>query len=425
MYNRRQFFGTIPVGAVALSTVGLVQQTGAQERLAAGERASTLIASPPVVQNPRHNGFGVSIAVRGLATAWVEFGFAENDLPFTAVASHHGLIVADDRALHIRVEHQESLPQNQPIFYRVVVQSLSYANAYTLQRGEPQSTTTYALRLPSPTAERLRLVSINDTHENLETIQALHGEVDKLKPDLMIWNGDSCNDFDMADAPEQILLNPAQDMTMSWASTRPLIFSNGNHDVRGQRAREVAKSFAGCPESAELPYNQALRLGPLALITLDTGEDKPDNHPVFAGTAAFEPYRQRQANWLKRVMEEPDIKDAPFKIVACHIPLRGLPGQNDGTTLEGYASYSGFGAKLWLPILEQADVQAILSGHMHRDRLDAATEETPILQFVGGGPKPEQATLTVVDVVKAGGQQTLDIRIVDLQGKVLHQQHWA
>ncbi len=425
MFNRRQFIGTIPVSAVAISTIGINQHVRSPAAQGEAAQVSKLIASPPVVQNPRPNGFGVSVAVRALATAWVEYGFAEDNLPLTAIASHHGLISADDRALHVRVEHHEPLPTDQPIYYRVVVQALSYVGAYSLQRGAQQATATYALRLPNPTAHRIRLVSINDTHENLDTIQALHREIEDLKPDLLIWNGDSCNDFDAADLPEQILLNPAQDANLSWAGTRPLVFSNGNHDVRGQRAREVINSFAGCPESTELPYNQALRLGPVALITLDTGEDKPDNHPVFAGTAAYEPYRERQANWLKHVLERSEVKNAPFKIVACHIPLRGLDGQNDGTTLDGYASYCGFGAKLWLPILKQSGVQAILSGHTHRARLDAATVDMPILQFVGGAPKPDQATLTVIEAIDDGAKQSLVIRVIDLSGRVLHQNNWT
>ncbi|APZ96181.1 metallophosphoesterase family protein [Fuerstiella marisgermanici] len=335
MFSRRQFIGTIPVSAVAVSSIHMQQQINAQDAPGNSTESADLIASPPVVQNPRSNGFGVSIAVKKLATAWVEYGFSKDDLAFTAVASHHGLISADSSALHVRVEHEEPLPTDRPIFYRVVVQTLSYNNAYSLKRGEPQATETYVLRLPAANTNRVRIVSINDTHENLETIRALHGEIEKLQPDLLIWNGDSCNDFDVADEPQQIVLNPAKDISQSWAATRPLVFSNGNHDVRGQRAREVIKSFAGCCESAELPYNQALRFGPLALITLDTGEDKPDHHPVFAGTAAYEPYRQRQAAWLEQILERPDIKTAPFKIVACHIPLRGLAGQNDGTTLDG------------------------------------------------------------------------------------------
>ena len=105
--------------------------------------------------------------------------------------------------------------------------------------------------------------------------------------------------------------------------------------------------------------------------------------------------------------------------------MRGLAGQNDGTSLDGYASYCGFGAKLWLPLLKQAGIHALLSGHMHKDRLDAATSEMPVLQFVGGGPKPEQATLTVIDAQQDDETRSLDIRIVDLEGRLRHQHQWS
>jgi predicted phosphodiesterase len=425
MFNRRKFIGVVPASALAITVARAAPQDQSQESRANDPLNRPLIASPPVVQNPRPRGFGVSVAVGGLATAWVEYGFKKDDLRFTAIASHHGLIQADDQVLHVRVHHADRWPTDRPIFYRVVAQPLRYATAYQLERGEPQATETFALRLPSPTTKQLRVVSINDTHENLPTIIKLHTEIEKLNPDVLIWNGDTCNDFNAPKVTEQILLNPAKDLALSWASTRPLLFSNGNHDVRGERAREAAKSFAGCPESQELPYNQALRFGPLAILTLDTGEDKPDHHPVFAGTAAYEPYRQQQAAWLKQVVAQPAIQSAPFKIATSHIPLRGLAGHNDGTTLEGYAAYSGFGAKLWLPTLKAAGFHAVLSGHMHRDRLDGPTDEMPVLQFVGGGPQPANATLTVIDSIQHDGHAELDIRIVDLDGKLLHRKQWS
>ncbi len=422
MFDRRQFLGAIPASALAVSAATSSQAAQSQDATPGDEK---LIASPPVVQNPRPKSFGVSIAVSGLATAWVEYGFAPDDLKLTAIASHHGLIQADDKALHVRVNHADDLPTDRPVFYRVVVQPLRYVTTHKLQRGEPQSTQTYALRLPNPSAKKLRVVSINDTHENLPTILKLHEEIEKLDPDLLIWNGDTCNNFFKSKSTEQLLLNPGKDHALSWASTRPLLFSNGNHDVRGERAQEVTKSFAGCPESQSLPYNQALRFGPLALITLDSGEDKPDRHPVFAGTAAYEPYREQQAEWLKHTVTKPKIATAPFKVATSHIPLRGLPGHNDGTTLEGFAYYSGFGAKLWLPTLKEAGFQAVLSGHMHADRVDGPTDEMPVLQFVGGGPKPESATLTIIDVEQNDKAAELDIRIVDLAGKLLHQKQWS
>jgi acid phosphatase type 7 len=384
-----------------------------------------IIASPPVVQNPREKSFGVSIAVSGLATAWVEYGFTESDLAFTAVPNHHGLVSADDRALHIRVNHHEGFPTDRPVYYRVVAQPLSYQDAYHLERGTPQSTPIYALRLPNPNAQSIRVVSINDTHEKTETVRALNAQIEKLQPDLLIWNGDSCNDFGAEKAPEQITLNPADDLELGWAATRPLLFSNGNHDIRGERAREVVKCFTGCPESDELPYNQALRFGPLALVTLDTGEDKPDRHPVFARTAAYEPYRENQSSWLEGALQRAEIKDAPFKVATAHIPLRGLDGQPDGTTLDDFARYCGFGAQLWLPQLKAAGFRAVISGHTHSPRHDLPTAEMPVHQFVGGGPKLEQAALTIIDAATENGKASMRIRIIDLQNEVLFEEAFA
>jgi acid phosphatase type 7 len=147
---------------------------------------------------------------------------------------------------------------------------------------------------------------------------------------------------------------------------------------------------------------------------LDTGEDKPDAHPVFAGTAAYEPYRLRQAAWLCGALRRPEIASAPFKVVFCHIPLRGQPNQNDGLSLEGYASWSGDGARAWMPVLRESQVSLIVGGHMHAWRVDEPAEGNP-MQVVGGGPDPKNATLIVLDA----DPQTLRVAIEDLSGSAL------
>ena len=133
-----QFNESIPVRALDNTSSSATHQSESKTT------GSALITSPPVVQHPRAKSFGVSIAVSSLATAWVEYGFAKDDLAFTAVASHHGLVAADDQALHIRVNHSDALPTDKPICYRVVAQPLSYQDAYNLQRGKQQSTPVYA-----------------------------------------------------------------------------------------------------------------------------------------------------------------------------------------------------------------------------------------------------------------------------------------
>ncbi len=411
---RRTFLGLIPVSALSLQ---LTETAKASDDAAKG--ASPLITSPPVVQHPAADSFTVHFAVSALATGWVEWGRSADHLDQTAISAHHGLVRASNQALSVRVRLDKPLAPGESIFYRIVAQPLTYKNAYQLERGEVVQSPVYRLRLPSPEADRITIAIVNDTHENRATLAALHTRVAEVDPDVLIWNGDTCNDFDAQDAPMQIVLNPAGDVSQGWAAERPLLFVPGNHDVRGQRARELCLGLSGWP-GQELPYNFALRLGPVALVGLDTGEDKPDAHPVFAGTAAYEPYREQQAVWLKSAVQRPEIANAPIRLAVCHIPLRGLPRHNDGTTLEGFAYYSGMGAKLWLPTLREARFAAVISGHTHQHRIDEPNESEPVMQIVGGGPQPERATLTIVRA--EGGK--VECRVEDLSGKTISRREW-
>jgi hypothetical protein len=69
---------------------------------------------------------------------------------------------------------------------------------------------------------------------------------------------------------------------------------------------------------------------PLAIICLDTGEDKPDAREVWGGMAAYEPYREGQKEWVQGALKEPKTASAPYLLAFCYIPLRGRPGDNDG-----------------------------------------------------------------------------------------------
>lgn len=414
---RRDFLGVISVSALSLH---LRHRTAEAQEPASGPTRS-LIASPPVVQHPSTNGFTVHFAVSSLATGWVEWGWSAERLDHTAIATHHGLVRASDVALSVRVRLGETIAAPKAIYYRVVAQPLTYKNAYELERGPSVASAVQRLQLPAAGLDKVTVAIVNDTHENLETLDALHARMDSVNPDVLVWNGDTCNDFDAHDDPMQIVLNPARDIAKGWAAERPLLFVPGNHDVRGEKAHSLSAGLSGWPDQPDLPYNFALRLGPLALVGLDTGEDKPDAHPVFAGMAAYEPYRQLQAEWLKQVVKRPEIAEAPIRMAVCHIPLRGLPGQNDGTTLEGYALYSGMGAKLWLPILREARFAAVISGHTHRHRIDDPTDTEPVMQVVGGGPRPQGATLTIV----RADSDTAELRVEDLAGNAIAERKWA
>ena len=147
-----------------------------------------------------------------------------------------------------------------------------------------------------------------------ETLKALHERTTALKPDFLLWNGDQSNDVHFEKDMAGQFLTPAG---LAIAERWPLAYVRGNHDVRGPAARSLPR-FTGTPDDR---FYYAFRSGPLAALVMDTGEDKPDDSPYFGGMAAFQPMQRRQAEWLQGGRKEPWFREAPFKVLFCHIPL--------------------------------------------------------------------------------------------------------
>ena len=186
----------------------------------------------------------------------------------------------------------------------------------------------------------------------------------------------------------------------------------GNHDVRGKRAYQMPDVIA---TPSGRPY-YAFRSGPVGVICLHTGEDKPDAHPSFNGRVAFDSLRAEQTKWLEQVINDPALRDAPYRIVFCHIPLRWkkevIPDYDKG----GYDWFSYRSRDAWHPHLVKWKAQTIISGHTHEPALLPPNAEFPYAQLVGGGPSKAEATW--MEGVADG--RNLMIRVKDLTGKELH-----
>ena len=120
---------------------------------------------------------------------------------------------------------------------------------------------------------------------------------------------------------------------------------------------------------------------------MDTGEDKEDAHPVYAGIVDFDQYRLAQAAWLKTEINSKAFKKAPFRIVMMHIPPR----------FSGDAHGPKHCTELFDPLLNQGKVDLVLSGHTHKyiiHQPDKAANTYPLV--IGGGPKDGNRTLTKI-----------------------------
>src|SRR5690606_8580950 len=94
--------------------------------------------------------------------------------------------------------------------------------------------------------------------------------------------------------------------------------------------------------------------GPVCFIVLDSGEDKPDSDIEYSGLSAFDNYRTKQAEWLEEALQTPAYVNALYKVVICHMPpFGGWHGEQEV-------------AEKFVPLLNQAGAQIMLSGHLHR-----------------------------------------------------------
>ncbi|AKJ64577.1 metallophosphoesterase family protein [Kiritimatiella glycovorans] len=298
-----------------------------------------------------------------LCTGEVEWGTEPDALDRRAVATWGGLIQWDERCLQIPVEFDRPLRPGSTIYYRFGAQELFYPDRFPdRRRGVSGWTDVRTLRIPDPDRPSVRAVVVNDTHEQGRTLKALAGRVRELSPDLLIWNGDTTTDFHSYKDVAEILLGPGRRPGTAhgggWASERPLLFVVGNHEFRGVRAGDVLSTLSAGPVPG-LPYNFVSRDGPLALVGMNTGEDRADSSFAgMQGLGAFDRERERQADWLADVADTPEVRDAPFKILLCHIPLRLRDTDRKWPS-------SRHAASLWMPTLEKAGFDLLVSGHTH------------------------------------------------------------
>lgn len=370
---------------------------------------ASIFGGPPVLQSPAMDGVTVFQGVKGISTGWVEYGTTAR-LGERADNMRHGLLPLNGLVQRVRLQ---DLKPGTTYFYRVGVAPIDFRGAYKIRRQPAQFTAVQSFRTLSDAETRAGFVVINDTHENMETLRGLSAQMAAARArqrasglpceGLTIWNGDIFNDVRSDGQIAANILTPpiaadAPGAERGYASSAPLCFVSGNHDVRGIHARSL-DMFVDTPQGVRY---YTVRHGPIAFIVLDTGEDKPDAHPGYAGLGAFSDYRARQASWLEGVLKDPRVSGARHRVVIQHIPL-WLGGSCEEARTR------------WVPLLEKARITAAICGHTHRFAFTPAGNGQPFAQLVGGGPDPSAATM--IEGVADGATLTLTVR--DLAGKEL------
>jgi hypothetical protein len=385
--ERRHFFGTLTSGLLA----GAVAPASATLEAAP---QTPPVRTPLSLMAPRPDGVDAIWAVDRLCTGRVEWESDEGRAGEVAT-DPFGFVPQGERVLRVRIS---GLTPGASYRIRSVTRAAGAA--------EEVASDWKPFRTLDPAAPSTAFVVWNDTHIRNETIQMLHAVTPAA--DFLMWNGDTCNDWTSPDLLVPTLLHPGGcEITLR----RPLFLTFGNHDVRGPRAFEM-------PDVVTTPSDRpfyAFRSGPVACICLHTGEDKPDAHPSFAGRVAFDALRREQADWLADVIRRPGFRDAPYRVVFCHIPLRWLDESPQDYAAKGFDRHSGRSRAAWHQSLVDWKTQLIISGHTHRSAWLPASTEFPYGQLVGGGPAAETATW----IRAAADAQRMTFEVHNLAGAVI------
>ncbi len=394
--SRRTFLAaSIAASTILSARVPLNAEDGTPQNAAApaSSGASSLFGSPVVLQNPTETGITAVWTLTAPATGWVEWGTDPEKLEHRNSGPIFGLRPYSDRVISIPIS---GLAPNTTYFYRAACASVDFRDAYDIQMSDtPEYTEVFSFTTSGKAAPSASFAVINDTHQVQDVMALEFRKIAELKPDYTLWNGDTVHHIPNHATIVKNVMFPA---SCAVANDHPLLFCRGNHDTRGIWARHYCEYLTPWtqqdPEFAGLGYNFVVRHGDLAIIGLDTGEDKPDFRKEWGGLAEFEPYIAKQGEWLRKAADSEAVKTAKFVLVFCHIPLfDDAPGANPGTLETGFSSWKKLGADCWGETLQTLGVQAVICAHVHKHRVDKPTENRCWTQITGGGCSVKDATV--------------------------------
>lgn len=231
---------------------------------------------------------------------------------------------------------------------------------------------------------------VNDIHGDNDRLEKMVGQCDLKQTDLFLFNGDMVS---VVQDQEQLFGGFMDKAVELFASSIPAYYCRGNHETRGPMAPYFKDYFN--PKEEELYY--MFRQGPVCFVVLDCGEDKPDSDVEYYGITAYDEYRTRQTQWLEKALESDLYRNAPFKVIVCHMPpFGGWHGELDI-------------ARKFIPLLNEAKPDVYLTAHLHQYIRRGVGEEGVAFPLIVNSDK----TLLKAQV----DQNRLDIRIYDLDGK--------
>ena len=371
---------------------------------ALGQTARTVLG--PYLQEVTSDGFTVVWTTDRDAVAWVEVAPDDSTHFYAAPRPrHYDSHLGRHRISRLHRVRVEGLRPGQRCRYRIVQQAalddrgktrLGEVSGMDVYRRNP-----YPAATLDPSRPQTDFWVVNDIHGRDSLLRLLLGDAARERPDFICLNGDMTSSMESEEQLARGYLTTLSRL-LSPAGI-PLFFVRGNHEARGSFADRFCDYF---PSPTGLPY-YTFRQGPVFFVVLDGGEDKPDEDLAYGGLAAYDAYRQQQAEWLREVVRSDAFRTAPYRIVLMHM----LPA--DGRSWHGEQQIG----RLFVPLLNGANIDLMLSGHYHRYGLyEPGTRGTDFPVLVNSN-SDRLCVSAAADGIR--------VRVIDPAGKALHEHLFA
>ena len=306
----------------------------------------------PYLQNMTNDEVTVYFTTNKEAFSWVEVTGDRWTKPQRFATMFAGQYDAYTKENRVRIT---GLRPGVKYRYRLISKEITMYQPYNIKYGDSIATNWEEFYTLNPNQKSFTFALTNDGHDKPEKVKELLGKVPLNNMDMIFYFGDMISHYEKEEAPYYAYIDPSVEL---FAKNKPFISIRGNHEMRGKLTRKYM-NLIGCPNDRF--YNIAY-FGNTAIIMIDTGEDKPDSQPVYAGMNSYDDYRMEQFEWLKKEAATKQFKAAKNKIVLMHIYPK-ITEKNPNIP-EEYAAKEL--AKLFIPLFNEIGVDLTISGHTHR-----------------------------------------------------------
>jgi acid phosphatase type 7 len=354
------------------------------------------VLAGPYLQAPTETTMTVMWLTDKKCTGWVEYGDAKT-LGQKAISSHDGMVDAYTFIHKVRIT---GLKPGTRYHYCVASEEiLEFGPYFDKKFSQPFRSEVSSFTTLCTHKEKLSVLCFNDIHERIPMWQDLLRAAGESPYELVFLNGDIMDYLHGQDQVVKHLLGPVTDM---FARNVPFCYTRGNHETRGNFARNLRDYVSTVSDR----YYYAFSQGPVRFIVIDTGEDKVDSHKVYANLNVFDAYRSEQAQWLKKEIKSEAYKEAQWHVLMTHQPL--VPNARGHGMKDSYEKLG--------PYLNGGAIDLNIAGHTHRARIvdPRPGQDYPVV--IGGGSKPEGATVLRLNAT----ENKLTVTVRDIAGKALY-----